>query len=118
MKKTYLVIDLKSFFASVEASLRGLDVMKAKLVVADSTRGDGAICLAVSPALKELGIKNRCRLFEIPKTIDFIIAKPRMQKYIDYASEIYAVYLKYISKDDILVYSIDECFLDSFFRAM
>lgn len=112
LNKTYLVIDLKSFFASVEIVLRGFDALKTKLVVADPSRGDGAICLAVSSALKECGVKNRCRIFEIPKGIDYIIAKPRMQRYIDFASEIYAVYLKYVSKEDILVYSIDECFID------
>lgn len=62
--------------------------------------------------MKALGIKNRCRIFEIPKGIDYIVAMPRMQKYIDYAAEIYGIYLKYISKDDIHVYSIDEAFMD------
>ena len=110
--RVYFVIDMKSFFASVECVERGLDAMTTKLVVADETRTEKTICLAVSPALKKLGVKNRCRLFEIPKDIDFIIAPPRMKKYIEYAAEIYAIYLKYISSDDIHVYSIDECFLD------
>lgn len=110
--RIYLVIDMKSFFASVECAERNLDAMNTKLVVSDVTRGEGTICLAVSPKLKELGVKNRCRLHEIPKTIDFIIAKPRMRKYIEYASEIYAIYLNYIDKEDIHVYSIDESFLD------
>lgn len=110
--RCYFVIDMKSFFASVECAERGLDPMKAKLVVADTTRGEGTVCLAVSPALKELGVKNRCRLYEIPKTIDFIVVPPRMKKYIEYASEIYAIYLNYLDKSDIHVYSIDECFLD------
>lgn len=112
MDKVYLVIDLKSFYASVECVERGLDPMKAKLVVADPERTDKTICLAVSPALKALGVKNRCRVFEIPKNIDYIMAPPRMQKYIDYAAEIYGVYLKYIAPEDIYVYSIDEAFLD------
>lgn len=110
--RVYFVIDMKSFFASVECSERGLDSLKTNLVVADSSRGEGTICLAVSPHLKKLGIKNRCRFYEIPKNINFIVAKPRMKKYIEYASEIYAIYLKYIDKNDIHVYSIDECFLD------
>lgn len=111
-KRVYFVIDMKSFFASVECHERGLDAMTTKLVVADETRTEKTICLAVSPALKALGIKNRCRLFEIPKNIDFIVAPPRMKKYIEYAAEIYGIYLKYIDKNDIHVYSIDECFID------
>ena len=110
--RTYLCIDLKSFYASVECVERGLDPMTTKLVVADPERSDKTICLAVSPALKAMGVKNRCRVFEIPKEIDYIMAVPRMQKYIDYAAEIYAIYLKYISKEDIYVYSIDEAFMD------
>lgn len=109
----YLCIDLKSFYASVECIERGLDPMEAKLVVADPERSEKTICLAVSPALKNLGFPGRCRLFEIPKNIDFIIAPPRMQKYIDYAAEIYAIYLKYISPEDIHVYSIDEVFINA-----
>lgn len=108
----YMCIDLKSFYASVECSERGLDAMTTKLVVADPSRGKGAICLAVSPALKQLGVKNRCRIFEIPDNIDYIIAKPRMQKYIDYSTNIYAIYLRYVAKEDIHPYSIDEMFLD------
>ena len=111
-QRVYFVIDMKSFFASVECAERGLDAMTTKLVVADAERSETTICLAVSPALKALGVKNRCRLYEVPKDIDFIIAKPRMKKYIEYAAEIYAIYLKYIDKNDIHVYSIDECFID------
>ena len=106
------MIDMKSFFASVECVERGLNAMTTKLVVADVSRTEKTICLAVSPALKKLGVRNRCRLFEIPKDIDYIIAPPRMSKYIQYAAEIYGIYLKYISKDDIHVYSIDECIID------
>lgn len=108
----YLCIDLKSFFASVECAERGLDCMTTNLVVADESRGDKTICLAVSPSLKALGVKNRCRLFEIPKNIKYIIARPHMQKYVDYAAEIYGTYINYISPDDIHVYSIDEVFID------
>lgn len=111
--RCYFVIDMKSFFASVECAERGLDAMTTNLVVADEDRTEKTICLAVSPSMKALGVKNRCRLFEIPKTIDFIIAKPRMKKYIEYAKKIYSIYLNYISKDDIHVYSIDECFIDA-----
>ncbi len=112
-KRVYFVIDMKSFFASVECAERGLDPFKTNLVVADPSRGTGGICLAVSPKIKTLGVPNRCRLYEIPKDIEYIIAKPQMKKYIEYAAEIYGIYLKYIGKDDIHVYSIDECFIDA-----
>lgn len=112
MDKTYLCIDLKSFYASVECVERGLNPMTTNLVVADPERAKGTICLAVSPALKELGVKNRCRVFQIPDGIEYIMAPPRMKLYIEYSADIYAIYLKYISKDDISVYSIDEAFLD------
>lgn len=112
MERKYFCIDLKSFYASVECVERGLDPMKTNLVVADPERTDKTICLAVSPAMKKAGVRNRCRVFEIPKSIDYIQAPPRMQKYIDYSAEIYGIYLKYVSKDDIHVYSIDEAFLD------
>jgi len=112
VERSYLVIDLKSFYASVECVERGLDPMTTKLVVADPERTDKTICLAVSPALKALGVHNRCRVFEIPKSIDYIMAPPRMQKYIDYAVNMYGVYLQYIAPEDIYVYSIDEAFID------
>ena len=108
----YICIDLKSFYASVECVERGLDPMTTDLVVADPERGDKTICLAVSPSLKAKGVKNRCRVFEIPPHIKYIKATPRMQKYIDYAAEIYGIYLRYLSPEDIYVYSIDEAFLD------
>ena len=108
----YLCIDLKTFYASVECVERKLDPFSTNLVVADETRGKGTICLAVSPKMKMLGVKNRCRLYEIPPNIKYIMAKPRMKKYIEYSANIYAIYLKYLSKDDIYVYSIDEAFLD------
>ena len=110
--RTYLVIDLKSFYASVECVERKLDPFKVDLVVADIKRNKGAICLAISPSMKEKGIKNRCRIYEIPKNVKPIIAKPRMKKYIEYSALIYGIYLDYVSKEDIHVYSIDEAFLD------
>lgn len=110
--RQYLCIDLKSFYASVECAKRGLDPFKTNLVVADPERTDKTICLAITPAMKALGIPNRCRVFQIPKNVKYITAEPRMQLYIDYAADIYEVYLKYIAKEDIHVYSIDEAFMD------
>lgn len=110
--KTYIIIDLKTFYASVECVERNLDPFKTDLVVADIKRNKGAICLAISPKMKTRGIKNRCRIYEIPKDVKPIIAKPRMKKYIEYSAKIYGIYLDYVSKDDIHVYSIDEAFLD------
>ena len=112
MGRVYFVIDMKSFFASVELTERGLDPYTSNLVVADIERTEKTICLAVSINMKKLGVKNRCRLWMVPKNIDYIIAKPRMSKYIEYASNIYGLYLNYIDKNDIHVYSIDECFID------
>ena len=86
--------------------------MTTNLVVADPERSENTICLAVSPSMKALGVKNRCRIKDIPSHIKHIVAQPRMQLYIDYAAEIYAVFLKYIAPEDIHVYSIDESFLD------
>lgn len=110
--RIYLCIDLKSFYASVECVERGLDPLTTNLVVADPERSEKTICLAISPSMKRLGIKNRCRVFQIPKGVKYIMASPRMKLYIDYSAEIYAVYLKYIAKEDIHVYSIDEAFMD------
>jgi len=111
-EKAYVCIDLKSFYASVECVERGLDPMTTNLVVADPERSEKTICLAITPSMKAMGIKNRCRLFEIPKGIEYIIAPPRMQKYIDYSADIYEIYLRTISKEDIHIYSVDEAFLD------
>ena len=108
----YLCIDLKTFYASCECVLRGLDPFKTNLVVADPSRGKGAICLAISPKLKAMGIRNRCRLFEIPDGIEYITAMPQMKKYMEFSSKIYSIYLRYIAKEDIYPYSIDEMFLD------
>ena len=112
MQNMYLCIDLKTFYASVECVERGLDPFSTNLIVADPSRGKGSICLAVSPKMKMLGVKNRCRVFEIPPNIKYITAMPRMKKYIEYSANIYGIYLKYFSKEDIHVYSIDEAFID------
>ena len=88
MSRTYLCIDLKSFYASVECVERNLDPMTTNLVVADPSRTEKTICLAITPAMKALGIKNRCRIFEIPKSVEYIVAPPRMQKYVDVLKKI------------------------------
>lgn len=111
-QKSFICIDLKSFYASVECVERGLDPFITNLVVADPTRSQSTICLAITPAMKKLGVKNRCRIHEIPAGIEYITAMPRMQLYIDYSVKIYSIYLRYVSKEDIHVYSIDECFMD------
>lgn len=112
MQRQYLCIDLKSFYASVECVERGLDPMTTNLVVADPERTEKTICLAVSPSLKARGVSGRARVFEIPEAFDYIMAPPRMAKYVEYSANIYAIYLRYFSKDDIHVYSIDEAFMD------
>ncbi len=111
-QRTYLCIDLKSFYASVECVERKLNPLTTNLAVADPERSEKTICLAISPSMKALGIKNRCRVFEIPKSVKYIMAPPRMKLYIEYSANIYGIYLKYIAKEDIHVYSIDEAFLD------
>ncbi len=111
-QKFYLCIDLKSFYASVECIERGLDPFSVNLVVADPSRGPGAITLAASPAIKQLGVPSRGRIFEIDKKISYIIAKPRMKLYMQYAAKVYAIFLRFIASEDIHVYSIDESFLD------
>ncbi len=121
--RTFIAIDLKSFFASVECVLRGLDPLTTNLVVADASRTEKTICLAVTPSLKAYGIPGRARLFEVNqkvrevkqktgKTIEFTIAPPQMAKYVEFSTKVYNVYLKYVSHDDIHPYSIDECFID------
>lgn len=144
--RTYIAIDLKSFYASVECQEHGLDPMDTNLVVADESRTDKTICLAVTPSLKTYGISGRGRLFEVRQRvkeanagrrhdapghiltgksysfselqadpsleIDFIIAPPRMAYYMKYSTRIYQIYLKYIAPEDIVVYSIDEVFMD------
>ena len=145
-QRTYIAIDLKSFYASVECRERGLDPMDTNLVVADESRTDKTICLAFTPSLKSYGISGRGRLFEVKQRvkeanagrrhdapgrrlegkshffselqvnpeleIDFIIAPPRMAYYMEYSTRIYEVYMKYIAPEDIVVYSIDEVFMD------
>lgn len=112
-ERTYICIDLKTFYASVECAARGLDPFTQNLVVADTSRGRTTICLAISPAMKKLGIRNRCRLFEIPQNIDYIAAPPRMRHYMEISARIYGIYLEYVSPLDVHVYSIDECFIDA-----
>ena len=145
--RSYITIDLKSFYASVECIERGLDPLTTNLVVADASRTEKTICLAVSPSLKEYGISGRARLFEVVQkvkeanaerlrkapgrafygvscnvtelksspglSLDYIVAPPRMAYYIEYSTQIYNIYLKYIAPEDIHVYSIDEVFLDA-----
>lgn len=117
-ERFYIAIDLKSFYASVECIDAGLDPLRAKLVVADESRTDKTICLAVSPALKAYGIPGRARLFEVKSVVrdaginDLVIATPRMARYIEISKRIYNVYLKYIAPEDIHVYSVDEVFMD------
>ena len=104
---------MKTFYASVECAERGLDPFTTNLVVADLTRGKNALCLAITPQMKSYGIRNRCRLSEIPAEIKYEVAKPRMKLYVDYAANIYDLYLDYFSPKDIHVYSIDEAFIDA-----
>lgn len=124
VEKTYLAIDLKTFYASVECVERGLDPLTAKLVVADESRTEKTICLAVTQALKAYGLSGRSRLFEVVqkardvkfktgKDLEYTVAKPRMALYMEYSARIYEVYLKYFSPDDIHIYSIDEVFIDA-----
>lgn len=144
--RIYAAIDLKSFFASVECVQRGLDPLGVNLVVADSSRTEKTICLAVSPALKAYGISGRARLFEVVQKMrdvnrqrrrnapngkftgksyvdeelksnpaleaGYIVAVPRMGKYVETSRKIYEIYKQYVSEDDIIVYSIDEVFID------
>lgn len=123
--RTYIAIDLKSFYASVECMERGLDPLTANLVVADLSRTEKTICLAVSPALKAYGIPGRARLFEVvqkvreanagrsqEERITYQVAPPRMALYMEYSTRIYQIYLKFVAPEDIHVYSIDEVFID------
>ncbi len=145
-QRTYIAIDLKSFYASVECRERGLDPLDTNLVVADESRTDKTICLAVTPTLKSFGIPGRARLFEVKQKVqavnagrkhklrgkafsgsshfytelqkdptlalDFLIAPPRMAYYMEYSTRIYAIYMKYVAPEDVIVYSIDEVFID------
>ncbi len=122
--RTYIAIDLKSFYASVECVERGLDPLTTNLVVADESRTDKTICLAVSPSLKAYGIPGRPRLFEVVQKVaqinrtqrprlEYIVATPRMALYMEVSSRIYGVYLKYVAPEDVHVYSIDEVLIDA-----
>ena len=120
----YICSDLKSYYASVECVWRGLDPLTANLLVADPSRSDKTICLAVSPSLKAIGVPSRPRLFEAKQKIreyeeknhcriGYIIAVPRMAEYERISAQIYSIYLHYAAPEDIHVYSIDECFIDA-----
>ena len=124
MKRIYIAIDMKSFYASVECAARGYDPLKARPLVADESRSDQTICLAVSPALKAIGVPGRPRLFEAKRAIkdyerqhhtkiDYEIAVPRMALYERISAQIYSVILRYAAPEDVHVYSIDECFIDA-----
>ena len=119
----YLCIDLKSFYASVECVSRGLNPLEANLLVADESRTDKTICLAVSPSLKAKGVSARPRLFEARQAIrlyeaahqtkvNYIVAPPRMAEYLRVSARVYDTYRQFLSEEDIHVYSIDECFMD------
>jgi len=112
LNRHILCIDLKSFYASVECALSDLDPFKTPLVVADKSRGNGSIVLAVTPYLKSLGIPSRCRVHEIPSDLNIIFRKPRMETYLEYSTKVIEVYLNFVSEEDLYVYSIDEAFLD------
>ena len=115
----FIAIDMKSFYASVECVARGVDPLKANLLVADPSRSDQTICLAVSPALKAIGVPSRPRLFEAKQAIRqyerahhtrilYYIATPRMAEYERVSALIYSIYLRYAAAEDIHVYSVDE----------
>lgn len=108
----YLAIDLKSFYASVECADRGLDPFTTDLVVADPSRGEGSICLAVSPALKAKGCPPRPRVRDIPRGLRYQMVRPRMRRYMEVSSQIVGIYLRRLAPEDVHVYSIDECFVD------
>ena len=112
-ERTYICIDLKSFYASVECADRGLDPFKTDLVVADPERSANTICLAITPAMKAKGVRNRCRIREIPDGMAYIAARPRMRRYMEVSAQIYRIYLEFVSSEDIYPYSIDECFVDA-----
>ena len=89
--------------------------MTTNLVVADPTRTEKTICLAVTPALKQYGIPGRARLYEVKQKargVDFIIAPPKMKKYMEISTKIFSIYASFIAPRDIHVYSVDEVFMD------
>lgn len=111
-KKVIAVIDLKSFYAFVECVDRGLDPFKTPLVVCDKQRGKNTIILSVSPFLKSQGVPNRLRFKELPKKYNYIFALPRMERYLQRSNEVMKHLVKYVSKKDVHIYSIDEAFID------
>lgn len=112
INRNIIAIDLKSFFASCECVERGLDPFKVNLVVANPNQGNGAITLAVTPALKKYGVKGRSRLYEIPKNIKYMIVPPRMKLYLEKSKAVVDILLDYVDEKDLHVYSVDESFLD------
>ncbi len=112
IRRNILCIDLKSFYASAECVLHGVDPFTTKLAVAGSVNREGSIILAASIGLKKMGVKNRCRLYEVPKGKDVMIVQARMKKYLEISNVINSVYLNFVSPDDMHIYSIDETFLD------
>ena len=112
-ERTYLCIDLKSFYASVECTDRGLDPFSTDLVVADPERSANTICLAITPSMKAKGVRNRCRVRDIPTGMEYVTAVPRMRRYMEVSAEIYRTYLGFVSAEDAWPYSVDECFLDA-----
>ena len=112
MERHIMCIDLKSFYASCECVERNINPFTTPLVVANPNQGKGAITLAITPYLKNKGIKSRTRLYEIPPWIKYEIVKPRMSLYVAKSKEIIGIYLDFVSEEDLHVYSIDECFLD------
>ena len=111
-QRNIIVIDLKAFYSFVECVDRGLDPWSTPLIVADKERGKNTIVLSVSPFLKSQGIPSRLRVKELPNKFDYIYAKPRMERYIEMSTKVIDIFLDFVSKDDIHVYSIDEAFLD------
>lgn len=122
-QRAYIAVDMKSYYASVECVYRDLDPLKANLLVADESRSDQTICLAVSPSLKAKGVPGRPRLFEAKRAIDqwekanrqkvsYLIAIPRMAEYERISALIYSILLRYAAPEDVHVYSIDESFID------
>ena len=112
-ERNIISIDLKSFFASCECVDRKLDPFKVPLVVADTSRGKGATCLAVSPYLRNMGVDSRSKVFELPKNVKIIYAKPRMKLYETYSQKVIDIYKEFFSEEDIHIYSIDEVFIDA-----
>lgn len=112
-ERVIMSIDLKSFFASCECVNRGLDPFTTPLVVADTSRGKGAMTLAVTPYLRSKGVNSRSRVFELPKNIKIIFAKPRMKLYETYSNKVREIFKSFISEEDIHIYSIDEVFMDA-----